>query len=157
MSSPTREGSDGGDKPKRRRITANGNDVGKGRLDDVFNDNFVQKDLVVDDKSATDGISMVLRGPANTPYAHKIRKGELDVLTTFGVHGDYGSRLPDVNPSKTSNRLNWSIDPCEPGGTEHCNFNTPTVHVGGNVHPTVNVSFLTFSNNNIFDYLNESS
>jgi hypothetical protein len=149
MCSPTREGYEGGGKPLYRRITANGKDVALGRAEDVFSN--AKKDLIVNDRSSVNGVSTVLRGPANTPYAKKVREGSLSIHTPFETYGD--DALDSLNEDRSSNRLNWSIDPCEPGGTEHCNFNTPTVHLGGNVSPTASVSFLTMSNNDIFESL----
>jgi hypothetical protein len=150
--SPTIEDPNGGGPKLSRKITPNGTDVGLGRIEDVFDDD-PTTDLMVRDNTATNGISTVLRGPANTPYAAKVRKGELNIATPFNGYGN--GTLNDLNSYLSSNRLRWSLDPCEPGGTEHCNFNTPTVHVGGNVQPRTSVSALTISNNNIFDYLGQ--
>lgn len=83
----------------------------------------------------------ILRGPANTPYAQGIKDGTLAIATPYSVLG------------KPSVRTSYSISPCEPGGADHCNYNTPTLHIGGNSSIIGAVNGLTSSNYNIFSAL----
>jgi hypothetical protein len=132
---------------KTHRITQNGEDVGNGTLAEA---NFIvaNDDLYVEDKRTTGGNSIVLRGPAFTPYAKKIKNGDVEVATAFSA---FSAALQNAtaNTAPVSNRLSWSISPCEPGGAEHCNFITPTVHVGGNLPIYTSVTALTSNNASI--------
>jgi hypothetical protein len=79
-----------------------------------------------------------LRGPGNTRYARTIRNEEAAVI--FPAGGLIGH--PEFKPGKTpkSTRVEWGISPCEQGGSDHCNYLTPVVHVGKNHTPTAVVT-----------------
>ena len=147
MSAGAVEDSTGTGDKKTHRITSNGEDVGNGTLASA-NASTASDDFFVDDKRSSGGTSVVLRGPAFTPYAKQIKNEDVEIATAFST---FNTELQNAtgNTSPVSNRLSWSISPCEQGGAEHCNFITPTVHVGGNLSLYTPVTAITTNNSSI--------
>ena len=125
------------------KITHQGRDVGPdGNIESLYLTNGALSDdyTIAESKDgAGDVVSKLqLRGPGNTRYARTIRNEEAAVI--FPAGGLIGH--PEFKPGKTpkSTRVEWGISPCEQGGSDHCNYLTPVVHVGKNHTPTAVVT-----------------
>jgi len=93
--------------------------------------------------TAAGGLVTILRGPANTPYATALKN------TTFAAN-NLATPFNSLATLRRTSRIDFSISPCEQGGADHCNYNTPTLHVGGNTTPAVLINGLTAANYNVF-------
>lgn len=108
----------GGGVKYKTAITHNGLDYDGGLVANAGNSPSASIDYIV----KLGSIKSVLRGPANTPYSKGVKNGTLAISTPY----------VDSAGIRRSVRWLYSIDPCEPGGADHCNYTTPTIHVGGN-------------------------
>lgn len=67
-----------------------------------------------DEQSTVDG-DIYFRSPVNTPHA-RISRG------LAGIQGDFVSEIQEI----------VGMTPCQDGGSDHCNYMTPTIHLGAN-------------------------
>ena len=77
--------------------------------------NYLNDMLIVDDEPSKTDWKTWFRSPVNTPHA-RIWRGLQDIN---------GSFLAIPQPIV-------GMSPCQDGGTDHCNYNTPTIHLDNN-------------------------
>ena len=86
--------------------------------------------LIITDELSSKDSDVIFRSPINTPHA-RITRGMLNVGTSY---------FPETNTDIVG------ISPCQDGGSEHCNFITPTLHLGAGHMSSVLVGNITAFN-----------
>jgi hypothetical protein len=124
------------------KITHQGRDVGPdGDIESLYLTNGALSDdhTIAESKDGTGNVvsKLKLRGPGNTRYARTIRGGEAGVISPY-LLGNSSVQFGDFVLKKST--IEWGISPCEQGGSDHCNYLTPVVHVGKNHSPSALVT-----------------
>jgi len=127
------------------KITHQGRDVGPdGDFKSLYLKNPSDDYTIAESKDESGEVvsKLQLRGPGNTRYARTIKNEEAAVIFPAGDLIGHPEYKPKALPPKTpkSTRVEWGISPCEQGGSDHCNYLTPVVHVGKNHKTTTDVT-----------------
>jgi len=96
--------------PGGKNVNLMGQDIKKIKL--TANANYNSNDVIINDEISKDK-SFYFRSPINTPHSRIIR--------------NLNKLIKITNAPKIA-----GIQPCKDGGSDHCNYITPTIHLGAN-------------------------